>query len=91
MQQNELERLREANLTLKALPDSLMSPGPATRTLPVAEATLDNLAINIMETEAAVNVASERLRALRRLYELAHAAGATGRDLALAAATRGLQ
>ena len=91
MRQNELERLREASLTLKALPDGLISPGPTTRALPVAEATLDDLAINIMETEAAVNATSERLRALRRLYDLAHAAGATGRDLALAAATRGLE
>ena len=91
MRQNDLKRLREESLTLRALPEALTSFGPTTRALPIGEVTLDDLAITIMETEAEANAMSERLRALRRLYELAREGGARGRDLALKAAARGLK
>jgi len=91
MRHNDLKRLREESLTLRALPEALTSPGSTTRALPIGEATLDDLAITIMDLDAEVNALTERLRALRRLYELAREGGARGRDLALKAAARGLK
>ncbi|PPB82719.1 hypothetical protein LV82_00659 [Albidovulum inexpectatum] len=91
MRQNDLKRLREHRYELRALPDTLTQPGVTLHATPIAEATLDDLAITIMDLDAEVNALTERLRALRRLYELAREGGARGRDLALKAAARGLK
>ncbi len=90
MPRNELKRLREHGYDLRALPDALTRPWVTQHAMPIEGATLDDLAIVAMATEAEASALSDRARALRKLYELAHRSGARGLDLAVQAAARGL-
>lgn len=83
--------LRQKHYGFEALPDVLSVPAvpprrPHGATLPIQEATLDEIAFAAAAIDAEFNAVSDRLYALKRLYRLAREAGALGADRAVAAA-----
>ena len=88
MSETPLERLRQS-LFNPALPDTVDVPAvgaqPA-RTMPIGEATLDEIAFALVAVEAE-NAARYRLASgLRQIIDLARQQGALGVDLAIPAA-----
>ena len=88
MSTTPLERLREA-LFNQAIPDTIDVPAigiqPA-RTLPIGEATLDEIAFALVVLQAE-NAAYYRIaHALKEILDLARRQGAAGADLAIPAA-----
>lgn len=88
MSNTPLERLRET-LFNPALPDTIDVPAVGTlpaRTMPVTEATVDEIAFALVAVEAE-NAARYRLASgLRQVIDLARQQGALGVDLAIPAA-----
>lgn len=86
-QPDDLARLRTAHYALDELPETLslsQRPGDEPREpLPVAEATVDEIAFAILEAERECSEVQGRAFALRRLHALAREAGLLGADRAV--------
>jgi hypothetical protein len=83
--------LRHKHHGFDALPDVLSVPAvpprrPYGATLPIQEATLDDVAFATAAVEAEFNAVGDRLHALKRLYRLAREAGAVGAERVVPAA-----
>jgi hypothetical protein len=83
-----LTSVRKSHFTLEALPDAIVIPAlggkRAEQTVkPITEATLDDVAFALRGLDAEFSAVSDRLHALRKLYQLARDAGAVGADCAL--------
>ena len=85
-QPDDITRLRAANYALEDLPETiafLQRPGDEPREpLPVVEATVDEIAFAIVESERESSAAYRRAAALQRLYKFAREAGCIGADRA---------
>ena len=82
--------LRQKHHGFDALPDVLSVPAvpprrPHGATLPIQEATLDDVAFATAAVEAEFNAVGDRMHALKRLYRLGREAGALGAERAVAA------
>ena len=89
-QYSSLAAVRKSHFTLAALPDTIVIPAlgvkqPDQRVTPIAEATLDDVAFALRGLDAEFSAVSDRLHALRKLYQIARDAGAVGADRALEA------
>jgi hypothetical protein len=88
-QPDDSTRLRKAHYALEDLPETITFPqhrghetaGP----VPVAEATVDEIAFAIVAAEQESSTAYRRAAALQRLYKLAREAGFIGADRAAGA------
>lgn len=88
-QPDDITRLRKANYALEDLPESIAFPQRAgdhpREPLPIMEATVDEIALAMAESEWESSAAYRRADALKRLYKLAREAGCIGADRAAAA------
>jgi hypothetical protein len=85
-----LVSVRKLHFMLEALPDTIVMPvlgsKQAEQTIkPITEATLDDIAFALRGLDAEFSAVSDRLHALRKLYQLARDAGAVGADRVFAA------
>jgi len=84
---NPVARLRKAHYALDALPDTITFPQHPARAredpLPLVDATVDDIAFAIVAMEEESSAAYRRAAALKRLYQMAREAGATGVDPAV--------
>lgn len=83
-----LVSVRKLHFMLEALPDTIVIPvlgGKQTEQTvkPISEATLDDVAFALRGLDAEFSAVSDRLLALRKLYQLARDAGAVGAECAL--------
>jgi len=88
-QPDDITRLRKAHYALEDLPETIAFPqhsGDGGREpLPVAEATVDDIAFAIVAVEQESSAAYRRAAALQRLYKFAREAGCIGADRAAGA------
>jgi hypothetical protein len=80
--------MRKRHFMLEALPDTIVIPalgGKKTEqiVMPITEATLDDVAFALRGLDAEFNAVSDRLHALKKLYQMARDAGAIGANCAL--------
>lgn len=80
--------LRRRHCVLEALPDTIVIPvaDPFRRepvVMPIADATLDDIAFALIGVEAEFNAVGDRLHALHKLYDLAREAGKRGNEYAV--------
>jgi len=79
-----LDDLRKRHLALEALPKAILIPPRSPQnecvSKAIEEATVDDLAFAMRGLEADFNAIGDQLHALRKLYNLARAAGALGAD-----------
>lgn len=91
-QPDDLTRLRKAHYILGDLPETITFPQQPGRdtggAMPVAEATIDDIAFAIIAAEQESSAAYGRVAALQRLYKLARKAGGIGTDRAVVAALK---
>ncbi|MBB6190850.1 hypothetical protein FHS51_001070 [Sphingobium wenxiniae] len=89
---NPVARLRKAHYALEGLPDTITFPQhPACESedlLPLVDATIDDVAFAIVAADQEYSAAYRRASALRRLYQMAREAGATGVDPAVKSALK---
>ncbi len=83
-----LAAIRKRHFMLEALPDTIVIPVLGNRQAeqsvkPISEATLDDVAFALRGLDAEFSAVSDRLHALRKLYQMARDAGAIGADCAL--------
>jgi len=83
-----LTAIRKRHFMLEALPDTIVIPalgGKKTEQIvkPIIEATLDDVAFALRGLDAEFSAVSDRLHALKKLYQMARDAGAIGADSAL--------
>lgn len=83
-----LTAIRKRHHLLDALPDTILIPSlgakhPEQIAKPLTEASLDDVAFALRGLDAEFSAMSERLYALKRLYQLARDAGALGADRAI--------
>jgi hypothetical protein len=80
--ESPVDRLRKQNVLFKKLPDAIELPplGPrrTTVTKPLGEATLDDVALAILDLHAQITKVEYQLYALKRLHDQARAEGALG-------------
>lgn len=88
-----IARLRKNHYCLESLPETLtFSDHPAYEadtSVPIAEATVDDIAFAIIVAERESMVAYRHAMALQHLYKLARAAGGRGSGCAVAIAANG--
>ena len=88
-QPDDITRLRKASYALEDLPETISLPqrteDEPREPLPVVEATVDEIAVAIVEAERESTAAYRRAAALKRLYKLAREAGCIGADRAATA------
>ena len=88
-QPDAITRLRKMHYVLEDLPETLTFPQHPGResgaSMPVAEATVDDIAFAIVAVEQESSAAYRRGAALQRLYKLAREAGCIGTERAVAA------
>ena len=83
-----LVSIRKRHFMLEALPDTIVIPalgGEKTEQVvkPITEATLDDVAFALRGLDAEFSAVSDRLHALKKLYQMARDAGAIGANCAL--------
>ncbi|MCB8836164.1 hypothetical protein [Aurantimonas sp. VKM B-3413] len=87
-QPDDLTLLRKAHYSLEDLPETICAPQhpdhEAGVPMPLAVATLDDIAFAIVASERESMAAYRRSNALQRLYKLAREAGGIGADRAVA-------
>jgi hypothetical protein len=86
--------LRKRHIWLEALPDTVCIPALEARqrsatVKAIEDATLDDIALAMLGTEAEFNAVGDRLHALRKLYNMARQAGALGSDRAVEVISEG--
>lgn len=90
---NPIARLRKAHYALEDLPDAVTFPKHPARDvetpLPLEDATVDDIAFAIVAADQESIAASRRASALKRLYQMAREAGATGIDPVVKTALKG--
>ena len=88
-QPDAITRLRKMHYVLEDLPETLTFPQHPGResgaSMPVAEATVDDIAFAIVAVEQESSAAYRRGAALQRLYKLAREAGCIGTERAVVA------
>lgn len=80
--------IREIHFMLEALPDTIVIPVHGKEQAeqivkPISEATLDDVAFALRGLDAEFSAVSDRLHALKKLYQMARDAGAVGAECAL--------
>jgi hypothetical protein len=83
-----LAAIRKRHFMLEALPDTIVIPalgGEKTEQVvkQITEATLDDVAFALRGLDAEFSAVSDRLHALKKLYQMARDAGAIGANCAL--------
>ncbi|MBI2717214.1 MAG: hypothetical protein HYX36_00400 [Rhizobiales bacterium] len=83
-----LMAIRKRHFMLEALPDTIVIPALGREqseqiVKPISEATLDDVAFALRGLDAEFSAVSDRLHALKKLYQMARDAGAIGADYAL--------
>lgn len=83
-----LTAIRKRHFMLEALPDTIVIPALERKQTeqvvkPIIEATLDDVAFALRGLDAEFSAVSDRLHALKKLYQMARDAGAIGAECAL--------
>lgn len=87
-QPDDITRLRNAHYAFEELPDTItfaQQPGSSSNRgpLPIADATIDDIAIAIVAAEEAASEFRRRIFALQHLYKSAREMGCIGTDRAV--------